>query len=265
MSIRQSFCWWTFAGRGVADSALLQEAKAIGYDAVELIGEELFDEARDAGLQIAAHGGPQSIDRGWNDRGQHPRLESELDVCLTLAQKHQIPNLIVFSGNRQPGVTDEAALDFAAEGLTWAASAAEDAGITLVLELLNSKRDHPGYQCDHTAWGVEVCRRVGSPRVKLLYDIYHMQIMEGDLIQTIEDNHGAFGHYHTAGNPGRHDLDAAQEIAYPAVCAAIARTGYSGYVAHEFLPNGNPVAALKAAYDLCHIPLTSPGATDDPS
>jgi len=251
MPIRQSFCWWTFAGRGVSDADLLRQANAIGYDAVELIDETLFDAALNAGLQIAAHGGPQSISEGWNDPAQHPRLLSGLEGCLALAQKYQIPNLIVFSGNRQAGVSDEAGLEHTVAGLTCAAALAEDAGVTLILELLNSKRDHPGYQCDHTAWGAEVCRRIGSPRVKLLYDIYHMQIMEGDLIATIEANHTAIGHYHTAGNPGRHDLDAFQEIAYPAVFQAITRTGYDGFIGHEFIPKDEPVAALQAAYDLC--------------
>ena len=255
MPIRQSFCYWAFAGRGVSDADLLHSAKAIGYEAVELIGEALFDAARDAGLQIAAHSGPQSISEGWNDPAQHPRLLSELDACLALAQKHQIPNLVVFSGNRQSGISDERGLEQIVLGLTRAAALAEDAGVTLVLELLNSKRDHPNYQCDHTVWGAEVCRRVGSPYVKLLYDIYHMQVMEGDLIATIEANHPVIGHYHTAGNPGRQDLDASQEIAYPAVFQAIARTGYGGYIGHEFLPKSEPVAALQAAYDLCRNQL----------
>ena len=264
MPIRHSFCWWAFAGRGVPNAELLHSAKSIGYDAVELIDETLFDAARDAGLRIAAHGGPQSISEGWNDPAHHPRLLRELDRCLALAQTHQIPNLILFSGNRQLGVSDEAGLEHTVAGLTRAAALAEDAGVTLILELLNSKRDHPGYQCDHTAWGVEVCRRAGSPRVRLLYDIYHMQVMEGDLIATIEANYSVIGHYHTAGNPGRHDLDAFQEIAYPAVFQAIARTGYDGYIGHEFIPKSDPVAALQAAYDLCRQALTGTGVVNEP-
>jgi hydroxypyruvate isomerase len=256
MPLRQSFCWWTFAGRGIPDTELLQKAKAIGYEAVELIGEEHFDRARDLGFVIASHNSHQSIDQGWNDFSQHPRLEAELHAGLALAQKHHIPNLIVFSGSRRAGLSDDAGLENTARGLARMARAAEDANVTLILELLNSKRDHPGYQCDRTAWGVEVCRRAASPRVKLLYDIYHMQVMEGDLIRTIEASHAAFGHYHTAGNPGRQDLDAFQEIAYPPIFRAIAATGYTGFVGHEFVPKGNPIAALQAAYDLCRHSLS---------
>ena len=130
------------------------------------------------------------------------------------------------------------------------AKSAEEAGVNLVLELLNSKVDHPDYQCDHTAWGLHVCQMVGSPRVKLLYDVYHMQIMEGDIIRTIRDTHPMIGHYHTAGNPGRNDLDEAQELYYPAILRTIAETGYTGYVGHEFIPKGDPVVALKAAFEL---------------
>jgi hydroxypyruvate isomerase len=131
------------------------------------------------------------------------------------------------------------------------AKAAEEKGVNLCLELLNSKVDHPDYQCDHTWWGVEVCKRVNSPRVKLLYDIYHMQIMEGDLIRTIRDNIQYIGHFHTAGNPGRRDMDETQEIYYPAVMKAIADTGYDLYVGHEFVPKGDPIAALEAAFNTC--------------
>ena len=251
MPLRQSFSWWSFAGRGVPDEELLQKAKALGYDGVEMIGEDYFDQAHDLGFVIASHVGHQSIDRGWNDLSQHPRLEAEMHVSLTLAQKHHIPNLVVFSGIRREGLTDEAGLETTALGLARIAPAAEDAGVTLILELLNSKVDHPGYQCDRTAWGVEVCRRVNSPRVKLLYDIYHAQVMEGDLIQTIEADHAEIGHYHTAGNPGRQDLDQFQEIAYPPIFRAIAGTSYAGFIGHEFIPKGDPLAALQAAYDLC--------------
>lgn len=257
MPLRQSFCWWTFAGRGVSDADLLQKAKAIGYDAVELIGEEHFDRAVDLGFVIASHEGQRGIDRGWNDPGQHPRLEAELHASLAVAQKYRIPSLIVFSGNRREGLSDEAGLENTVQGLARIAPAAEDAGVTLILELLNSKVDHAGYQCDRTAWGVEACRRVGSPQVKLLYDIYHAQIMEGDLIRTIEGNSQEIGHYHTAGNPGRNDLDSAQEIAYPAVFRAIAGTGYTGFVGHEFIPKGDPAAALEAAFRLCSTVLLS--------
>ncbi len=256
MLLRQSYCGWIFAGHGVSDGDLLQQAKTIGYEGVELISETLFGQAQDLGLEIVTHNGQPDISLGWNDPALHSALEAQMHERLALAQKYGILNLIVFSGNRREGLSDEAGLENTALGLSKAAAAAEQAGVTLLLELLNSKRDHVGYQCDRTAWGAEVCRRIGSPRVKLLYDIYHMQIMEGDLIRTIEQNHGEIGHYHTAGNPGRRDLDRAQEINYPPVFQAIAATGYSGFVGHEFAPKGDPVAALQSAYDLCRLALT---------
>ncbi len=262
--LRQSFAWWTFAGRGVSDLELLQAAKAIGYQGAEMLPETLFNQAQDLGFVLATQNGQRSLDQGWNDPAQHPRLETELHTSLALAQEYQIPNLIVFSGNRRAGLSEEAGLENTALGLARIAKAAEDAGVTLILELLNSKRDHPGYQCDRTAWGVEVCRRIASPHVKLLYDIYHMQVMEGDLIRTIEANFSDFGHYHTAGNPGRHDLDQAQEIFYPPIFEAIAATGYTGFVGHEFIPKGDPVLALQAAYDLCRHSLSPKGTADDP-
>ena len=151
-----------------------------------------------------------------------------------------------------PEVTIIAALT--ADGLAPVTEAAEAAGVSLNIELLNSKVDHPGYQCDHTAWGVAVCRRVGSPRVKLLYDIYHMQIMEGDLCRTITENIDFIGHFHTAGNPGRRDMDETQEIYYPAVVRAIRETGYDGYVAHEFSPKGDKLEALERAFRLFEGP-----------
>ena len=148
---------------------------------------------------------------------------------------------------------EEEAIDNTADGLRRVALYAEDQGINLNIELLNSKVDHEGYQCDCTAWGLEVVERVDSPRVKLLYDIYHMQIMEGDVIRTIGEHSAAIGHFHTAGNPGRNDLDDAQELNYAAICSAIAATGYDGYVGHEFVPKGEVVSALRQAFELCNV------------
>lgn len=265
MLLRQSYCGWIFAGRGVPDGELLRQAKAIGYAGVELIGESLWSQAQDLGLSLVSHQGQPDIHLGWNDPALHSALEAETHRRLALAQKHGILNLVVFSGNRREGLSDEAGLENTALGLSRVAPAAEEAGVTLLLELLNSKRDHAGYQCDQTAWGAEVCRRVGSPRVKLLYDIYHLQVMEGDLIHTMEAHHGEIGHYHTAGNPGRRDLDQAQEISYPPLLRAIAATGYTGFIGHEFAPKGDPVAALRSAYDLCRFSLSqSQGDDDDP-
>lgn len=258
MLLRQSYCGWIFAGHGVPERELLQQAKAIGYDGAELISETLFSEARDLGMEIVSHQGQPDIHLGWNDPALHSDLEAEVHRRLALAQTHGILNLIVFSGNRRPGLSDEEGLENTALGLSKVAPAAEEAGVTLLLEALNSKRDHAGYQCDRTAWGAEVCRRAGSTHIKLLYDIYHLQIMEGDLIRTMEGNHSQIGHYHTAGNPGRRDLDQAQEINYPPLFRAIAATGYTGFVGHEFAPKGDPVAALQSAYDLCRLALSQP-------
>lgn len=249
--IKQSFSFWGFAGRGVDDLTLLREAKAIGYDGVELLDPSLFPAAIDAGLTIVSHMGHGSIGVGLNDPSRHTQIEDEIRGNLETAVKYGIPSLIVFSGDRRPGLTDAEGLDHTALGLSRVAKAAEDAGVTLLLELLNSKVDHRGYQADHTAWAVEVCKRVGSPRVKVLYDIYHMQIMEGDLIRTIQGNHEHIGHYHTAGVPGRGGIDPdTQEISYAPVFRAIAETGYAGCVGHEFVAHDDPVSMLEAAYVL---------------
>lgn len=250
MAIRQSVSWWCVQNRGVENDALLRQVKSLGFAGVELIGREHFARARDCGLEIVSHMGHQSIGDGLNDPANHDRIESEIHRNLELAAEYGIANLIVFSGNRRAGLTDDEGADHTAACLARVAKAAEDAGVTLILELLNSRVDHPGYQCDRTAWGVDVCKRTGSSRVRLLYDIYHAQIMEGDLIRTIESSHGFIGHYHTAGNPGRRDLDDNQEIHYPAVFRAIARTGYDGWIGHEFIPHGDVVAALTAAYGI---------------
>jgi hydroxypyruvate isomerase len=251
--IKQSFSWWCFANRGVEPKELLAKAKAIGYEAVELIGQEHWDTARDAGLVIASSGGHRGIENGLNNSADHTRIKDEILRALETAVQYQIPNLIVFSGNRREGQSDDEGAKISAEGLSLVSKDAEDAGVNLVMELLNSKVDHKGYQCDHTAWGVQVVEAVGSPRVKLLYDIYHMQIMEGDLIRTIRDNHQHFAHYHTAGNPGRKDMDNDQEIYYPPIMRAIAETDYAGYVGHEFVPKADPIAALERAFKLCDV------------
>jgi hydroxypyruvate isomerase len=213
---------------------------------------EYWQLVRDHGLVVNAVGGHASIAHGLNRRDQHDRIERELLAKLREAEKWQIPTLLCFSGNRA-GLADDAGAEVAAEGLRRVAKAAEDAGITLVLELLNSKVDHADYQADHTAWGVAVCEMVNSPRVKLLYDIYHMQIMEGDVIRTIQNNHQWIGHYHTAGNPGRHEIDTTQELYYPAIVRAIAATGYQGFLGQEFIPTRDPATTLREAFELCSV------------
>jgi hydroxypyruvate isomerase len=250
--IKQSLAWWCFQRGDLTPEQLVRAAAEIGYAGVELVKEEHWQLVRDHGLAIASVDGHRSIEEGLNRPQHHDRIERELVARIRQAEEWGIANLICFSGSRG-GLNDEEGAETTAEGLRRVAKAAEDAGVTLVLELLNSKVDHPDYQCDHTAWGVKVIEWVGSPRVKLLYDIYHMQIMEGDIIRTIQEHHAAFGHYHTAGNPGRHDLDDTQELLYPPIMRAIAATGYDGYVGQEFIPRGDGVAALRAAWELCNV------------
>jgi hydroxypyruvate isomerase len=248
-AFKQSAAWWCFVPAKMTPEAFVRAAAEIGCDAVELVPPEYWPLVTDHGLKLASHGGHRPLEDGLNKVANRARILSEIEANLRLAVEWDIPNLIVFSGNRD-GLDDQTGAEVTAETLRMAAKMAEDAGITLVLELLNSKVDHPDYQCDHTLWGVEVIQMVDSPRVKLLYDIYHMQIMEGDVIRAIQQHHAHFAHYHTAGNPGRNDLDDAQEINYPPIFRAIAATGYTGYVGHEFIPKGDPAAALRAAYDL---------------
>jgi hydroxypyruvate isomerase len=229
----------------------LREAKASGYDAVELLPREHWDEARDLGLTIASHGGHVSLTNGLNRRENHARIEDEVNHTLELAREYGIATLICFSGNRN-GISDEAGAINTAEGLKRVAKTAESAGVTLVLELLNSKVDHRDYQCDHTTWGMGVVEAVGSPRVKLLYDIYHMQIMEGDIIRTLNEAMRHIGHIHTAGNPGRNDMDETQELYYPAILRAISEAGYGGYVGHEFVPRAATVEGMVEAMRAAH-------------
>jgi hydroxypyruvate isomerase len=248
--IKQSISWWCFGNMQL--EALLKAAVDIGYQAVELVGPEHWAQVKDYGLTIASVNSHGTIEDGLNRRENRDRIRREVEKNLELAVRWGIPNLICFSGNRGE-LDDDAGADITAQNLQAVAKMAEDAGVTLVLELLNSKVEHRDYQCDHTAWGARVCQMVSSPRVRLLYDIYHMQLMEGDIIRTIQDNHAYFGHYHTAGVPGRHEIDESQELYYPAIVRAIAETGYTGYLGQEFIPTGDPVTALKRAYDLCSV------------
>lgn len=249
-TVKQSFSWWCFANKGVAAPELLQAAARIGYGGVELIGPELWPMARDVGLAIVSIVGHTSIQDGMNRPENAVRIEQELRANIEQAASFGIPNLICFSGNRG-GLSDAAGLDNCAKLLERVAPIAEQAGVSLIMELLNSKVNHPDYQCDHTGWGTTLCQRVDSPSIKLLYDIYHMQIMEGDIIRTIGQHHTHIAHYHTAGNPGRGLIGPAQELNYPAIIRAIAQTGYTGFIGHEFIATGDPVQELQAAYDLC--------------
>ena len=249
--IKQSLAWWCF-GRHIEAEELIGSAKIIGYAGVEMAPEGLWPQIVDGGLKIITMGGHQSLGDGLNKRENHDRIEAEIEANLEKAVQWGIPALIVFSGNRE-GLPDAVGLEHTIEGLNRVKKMAEDAGVTLVMELLNSKVDHPDYQCDHTAWGVAACEAVDSPRVKLLYDIYHMQIMEGDVIRTLRDNIKHIGHFHTAGNPGRHEIDESQELNYPAIMRAIAATNYDGYVGQEFSPVKDASISLEMAYRICDV------------
>ena len=252
MRIRQSVSWWCFERDDIAELDLITTIKRIGYRAVELVPEDKMALAADHGLQIVTHGLHRPLEQGLSHAKYWDDIRRQADVSFKLAQRWSIPNLIVFSGNRE-GLDDARGAENASKHLELLSREAESAGVTLLLELLNSKVDHPDYQCDHTTWGVEVVSAVDSPRARLLYDIYHMQVMEGDVIQTIRDNHRWIGHYHTAGVPGRNEIDETQELNYAAICSAIAETGFSGYVGQEFLPTGDWKLALQRAYAICDV------------
>jgi hydroxypyruvate isomerase len=257
MRIKQSVCYPILGLRELKDiDELFGTLARIGYAAVEMWGregnfEDVVARAKKHKLVVASMIGHESLPDGLNKRSNHDRIEAELRTSIDLAARHAIPGLICLSGNRQPYVGELEGIEAVADGLRRAAGYAEKKGVNLNLEVLNSKVDHPGYQCDHTAWGVAVCERVGSPRVKLVYDIYHMQIMEGDVIRTIRENIRWIGHFHTAGNPGRRDLDEAQELNYAGICKAIAATAYDLYVGHEFSPKGDKIEALRQAFKIC--------------
>ena len=256
MRIKQSVCYPIFKSADTSLDDLCRTIAEIGYAAVELWArgddfEQVVKLAVKHDLAVASMSGHASLPDGLNKRSNHDRIEAELCESIDIAAKHGIPGLICFSGNRQPFQTELEAIEAVADGFRRVAPYAEEKGINLNLELLNSKINHPGYQCDHTAWGVAVCERVNNPRVKLLYDIYHMQIMEGDLIRTIRENIKWIGHFHTAGNPGRNDMDDTQELNYAGICKAITGTGYDLYVGHEFRPKGDLIEALRATFELC--------------
>src|SRR5690606_34111241 len=194
-----------------------------------------------------------SLTEGWNDPKYHEVLIKKYTEVIPKVAEAGYTNLICFSGNRK-GMDDKVGMQNCADGLKKILPLAEKHGVILQMELLNSKVNHKDYMCDHSAWGVELCKMLGSDNFKLLYDIYHMQIMEGDVIRTIQDNHQYFGHYHTGGVPGRHEIDKTQELYYPAIMEAILATGYKGHVAQEFVPAWeNKIAALKQGVDICDV------------
>jgi hydroxypyruvate isomerase len=196
--------------------------------------------------------GACEIGNCFNRKENHARLEKALREHIEFAAANGLPNVICFSGNRQ-GMADDEGLENCAIGLKRVVGFAEDKNVTICMELLNSKVNHADYMCDRTPWGVALVKKVGSPRFKLLYDIYHMQIMEGDVIRTIQESKEYIGHYHTGGNPGRHEIDETQELYYPAIMRAILDTGFNGYVAQEFIPARDPLASLKQGFEICDV------------
>ncbi len=251
--LTQSVSRWPFTS--VPLDRFCREAAAIGIQAVDLLRPKDWERVRAQGL-ICSMGQPTDrrdfIATGFNDRKHHPMLLAELEETIPLAAAHGVPNVIAMFGNRG-GRSDADAIAACVEGLRTISPLAEEHDVTVCVELLNSKVDHADYQGDRTSFGVEVIEGVGSPRVKLLYDIYHMQIMEGDVIRTIRDNIQHIAHFHTGGVPGRHELDDTQELNYRTVATAIADLGFRGYVAHEFVPTGDPMASLRQAVEICDV------------
>ncbi len=249
--IHQSVCRWCYAKMSIDDLAIA--GAAMGLKGIDLLQPEEYDIPRRHGLiTTMGYAGGGEIAEAMNRPEHHAEIEANFRKNIPLAAKSGVPNVITFSGNRK-GMSDDEGARNTIVGLNRVKKIAEDNGVTICLELLNSKVDHHDYMADHTAWGVRVMEEVNSPNVKLLYDIYHMQIMEGDLIATIRANIQWLGHFHTGGVPGRHELDATQEVQWSAVMQAIADAGYKGYVAHEFLPLHDPLTSLRQAVDLCDV------------
>ena len=248
--MRQSFAWWSFTmGRDIDTAAFLREAAAAGAQGVEMLPEADWPIARDLGLSIVTVTG-HKLEEGFNDPARHAGIQTEVRHKIDAAAEGRAEAIIVFAGNRFGDGDDERAIDACVTGIGPLIAHAEAAGVRLLMELLNSKVDHPGQQCDRTAFGAEVVRRVNSPTLKLLYDGYHMQLMEGDLSRTIKANLDLIGHVHTAGAPGRRDLDDRQEINWRGVAGLLHHLDYGGWVGHEFIPRGEPIAALRQAIAL---------------
>lgn len=249
--IRQSVCRWCYPK--IELDRLCAFAAEIGLEGVDLLEPADYETPRQYGIICTmGYAGGGTITDALNRLENHAAIEAGFRTNIPLAAKAGVPNVITFSGNRR-GMSDEEGARNTVAGLNRVKKIAEDHGVTICMELLNSKVNHPDYMADHTAWGARVMQEVNSPNVKLLYDIYHMQIMEGDLITTIRDNTAWIGHFHTGGVPGRHELDDTQEVQWDGVMRAIVGTGFKGYVAHEFIPTRDPFASLRAAADLCDV------------
>jgi hydroxypyruvate isomerase len=250
--VNHSVCRWCYNNISLDD--LCKASKEIGIQSVELQGPDEWPTLQKYGLTCAmANGAGMGIERGFNRIEHHERLIRDYERVIPLVAKAGLKNLICFSGNRA-GLDDEQGIKNCAEGLKKLMPTAEKHNVVIVMELLNSKVNHKDYQCDKTPWGVELCKAVGSDHFKLLYDIYHMQIMEGDVIATIRKYHPYIAHYHTGGVPGRAEIDETQELNYPAIIKAIVDTGYKGFVAQEFIPKRpNPLASLRQGVDICDV------------
>ncbi|HEV2447279.1 MAG TPA: TIM barrel protein [Candidatus Sulfopaludibacter sp.] len=248
--LKQSFARWCYSKIALDD--LCRQAAETGCTGIDLIEPEDWPVARKYGLTPTITQGKSSIPDGWNRKESHDRLEQEIRARIVRAAEAKVPNVITFSGNRN-GMGDEEGKANCIAGLNRVKKFAEDNGVTVCLELLNSKVDHKDYMCDHTAWGVDVVKAVDSPRVKLLYDIYHMQIMEGDIIRTIRQNIAYIAHFHTGGVPGRHELDDTQELQWRTIAKAIADLNFQGFIGHEFVPLRDPMKSLREAVELCTV------------
>ncbi|RMD80897.1 MAG: xylose isomerase [Lentisphaerae bacterium] len=258
--LKQSFCLPAFPEALQDPVNFLQEVRKIGYAATEFWhldanSEELFEIVRQQDLRIASFTGHQSIEKGMNNPDDHDRIVGELEKSIQIAARWQIPGVICFAGSRICGQSDFDGLRYCARALRRVLPLAREKNVNLNLELLNSRVDHFNYLGDHSAWGFALCELLDHPNAKVLYDIYHMQIMEGDLIASITRNIRYIGHFHTAGNPGRYLFDDTQELNYRGICRAIAETGYSGYLAHEFFPREGEDALdlLRRAWEICNV------------
>ena len=249
--LKQSVCRWCYAKIPLPE--FCKAVADMGLPAIDLLNEKEWPVAADHGLICSmGSGAGGTIVDGLNVRANHDRIVEGLERAIPIAKAQKVPNLITFFGNKR-GMPDEEAAANSVDCLNRVKKTAEAHGVTICIELLNSKVDHKDYQGDRSAYGIGIVKAVGSPRVKLLYDIYHMQIMEGDLIRTIRDNREHFAHFHTGGVPGRNELDATQEIQWRTVATAIADMGFDGYFAHEFIPTRDPLTSLREAVELCRV------------
>lgn len=249
-NINHSVCKWCYSDFTVEE--LANEVVKMGIKSIEIVGPESFPVLKEYGLSCAMANGPAGINENINRVERHAELVPANKVRIGEVADAGFQNMIIFSGNRD-GQDDEEGLENCATALKQMVGDAEKRGVVICMELLNSKVNHKDYQCDNVAWGVKLVDMVGSDNFKLLYDIYHMQIMEGDIIRTIREYKDYFGHYHTGGNPGRNEIDETQELYYPAIMQAIVDTGYTGFVAQEFIPLRDPMTSLRQGIYICDV------------